>query len=393
MTITPTAPLPAAPAGPATPANGDTATTAVGFGALIAEQLGLLADPAVVPGEPAEDAAPATVESETDEANPCPDLAAGYVAVGLPVPAAVPVPTAPAPAAAPADGPEPTAAEVVTGPVAAAPTSPEATVAAPDKGPVSPDGVRPLRTTGTPDNATDPGAPAEVAPTDATEVTQQPAAPAPAAESAPRTDGSAPAPAPVVVATPTVGSVPVAATPTDAPAPVPNPVLDQVTPAFSRLVSGPEGTHRMMLRLHPADLGEVHLTVTVRGDTVDVTVAASPEARELLTDGSSQLRGLLDAVGRSAGQIVFRDLPGTGSTVQVIQTGTGGPNPDGQPAASYDGTGRSDGSGAHGDERGDGGRHEPAAAREGSTSSDNRTTHPTRTSAAGLVRGGLDVRM
>jgi len=250
--------------------------------------------------------------------------------------------------------------------------------------------VRPLPTDSPTDSPTDTAAPAEVATTDATGATPQPTTPAPAADTAPRADVSAPAPVPVVAA-PAVSSV--AVTPTDAPAPVSNPVLDQVTPAFSRLVSGPEGTHRMMLRLHPADLGEVHLTVTVRGDTVDVTVAASPEARELLTDGSSQLRGLLDAVGRSAGQIVFRDLPGTGSTVQVIQTGTGGPNPDGQPAASYDGTGRSDGSGAHRDDRRDGGRHHPAAAREGGTSPDHRTTHPTRTSAAGLVRGGLDVRM
>ena len=190
------------------------------------------------------------------------------------------------------------------------------------------------------------------------------------------------APTPPTVLTPAV--TPLAATapvvtpdPAAAPAPV-NPVVDQVAPVFTRMVSGPEGQHRMMLRLHPADLGEVHLTVTVRGDTVDVTVAATPEARELLTEGSSELKSLLDSVGRTADRLVFRDLPGTGTTVQVISTGTGGANPDGQPAAqSQAGSGESGRSGQHG--RDDLGRQHATGAPQ-DTEADRRTsTTTTRT--------------
>ena len=104
--------------------------------------------------------------------------------------------------------------------------------------------------------------------------------------------------------------------------------MDQVTPGVARLVSAGEGSHRMVLRLHPADLGEVHLTVTVRGSDVDVTVSASPEAREMLAEGSTALRSLLDSVGRTAGQVVFRDLPGAGSPTAVGNPATPGPSPD-----------------------------------------------------------------
>ena len=121
------------------------------------------------------------------------------------------------------------------------------------------------------------------------------------------------APMPPSVVTPVV--TPLAATlPVATPAPPPrraraNPVVDQVAPVFTRMVSGPEGQHRMMLRLHPADLGEVHLTVTVPGDSVDVTVSATPEAREMLADGPASCEALLDSVGRTADRIVFRTCP------------------------------------------------------------------------------------
>lgn len=212
------------------------------------------------------------------------------------------------------------------------------------------------------------------------------------------TTSNAPAAAATTVAPVSVAAAAgVADAPAPAPGPVSNPVLDQVTPVFTRLVSGPEGTHRMMLRLHPADLGEVHLTVTVRGDTVDVTVAARPEARDLLVGGSSELRGLLESVGRTATQITFRDLPGTGSAVQVIHTATGsqhGANPDGQAATQHGGgpDQGAGGSGRHRDGRpGTGATHGGNAAADAAATSAT-TTSPNRT-AAGLVRGGLDVRM
>ncbi len=181
------------------------------------------------------------------------------------------------------------------------------------------------------------------------------------------------------------------ATPPSAPA---NPVLDQVASVFTRLVSGPEGQHRMTLRLHPADLGEVHLTVTVKGDTVQITVSARPEAREMLADGSSQLRSLLDSVGRTAERIVFRDLPGTGTTVQVVTTSG---DTSSQPGPSYADSGRA-GNGSQRGQEGQGRSHGPEQPETDRSAAHHRTTTTqttnTQTStAAGFLRGGLDVRM
>ena len=92
-------------------------------------------------------------------------------------------------------------------------------------------------------------------------------------------------------------------------------VIDQVLPAVPRVVLRGDGTSRLTLRLHPADLGEVHLTVTVRGNQVDVTMAAGAQAREALADGSDRLRGLLQDIGHTTGQVVVRDLPGASASV------------------------------------------------------------------------------
>ncbi len=75
------------------------------------------------------------------------------------------------------------------------------------------------------------------------------------------------------------------------------------------MVTRGDGTQRLTLKLHPADLGEVHLTVTVKAGSVDVTLAAGHAAREALSDGSAQLRSLLELTGHAAGQLVIRDLP------------------------------------------------------------------------------------
>jgi hypothetical protein len=135
--------------------------------------------------------------------------------------------------------------------------------------------------------------------------------------------------------------------PAETPAPSQSPLLDQVTPVLTRVVSRGDGEHRMMLRLHPADLGEVHLTVTVRGDQVDVEIAAGAEARELLRDGAGQLRSLLESIGRSTGQLVLRDLSAPSTPTPLPGSSAGGPGPDGQ-ATAYE----------HGDDGHRGGRHD-----------------------------------
>jgi flagellar hook-length control protein FliK len=86
-------------------------------------------------------------------------------------------------------------------------------------------------------------------------------------------------------------------------------VTSQVFPTVPALVSRGEGAHSITLRLHPADLGEVHVTVTVRDGAVQVTLAAGREAQEALRAGSGELRSLLDLAGASGGQVVVRDLP------------------------------------------------------------------------------------
>ena len=100
-------------------------------------------------------------------------------------------------------------------------------------------------------------------------------------------------------------------------------VTEQVFGHVTRLVSRGDGTHRLMLRLHPADLGEVRVVLTVRDGTVDVALSAGPAAREALQQGSPHLRALLELAGATAGDVVVRDLVTAGSVAP--STGSGSP--------------------------------------------------------------------
>lgn len=242
-------------------------------------------------------------------------------------------------------------------------------------------------TTHTPTGSTDPAtphqptptadaapAPAETAPADAATPHQPAASTAPLPDLAVVTTvtkasaGKAPSAAVALeqaessTATPAVGVAAPATPATEAPAAgptqptAPSPVLAQVTPALARVVTRGDGEHRMMLKLHPADLGEVHLTVTVRGDQVDVEIAAGPEAREVLRDGSAHLRSLLESIGRSTGQLVLRDLPAT--PTPAAGAAPGGASHDGGAGTSYADTG--DGRRDQTDTRG--GRQQPRPA-------------------------------
>lgn len=412
MTIIPLAPMTVAPA--ATPADGSaTPTDASGsglagetFAALIAAQLG---DPAATTPDVA---VPADTDAETDAEN---EEGTGD-GDALVVPAGLALPTTVAPATTPVAG---TAADTAADTAeAAAPVDGDevATPSAPGAHLRGRSAEAPGHTGELPDHASAPaheharpGGPdldalATAPVTDPSAAPQLPLdGPAPAAQTAPAAPAAPTTTNPVVAATVapvTATDVTPSASAAAPAATVSNPVLDQVTPTFTKMVSGPEGMHRMMLRLHPADLGEIHLTVRVTGDTVDVTVAARPEAREMLVEGSSQLRGLLDSIGRTAHQITFRDLPGTGTTVQVVQGGAGqqpGTTPDGQAGTQYAApdqgfAGRS----GHGNRHNgaDGADHlssSPPDGRPGAPGEPRPTTTTART--AGLLRGGLDVRM
>lgn len=95
-------------------------------------------------------------------------------------------------------------------------------------------------------------------------------------------------------------------------------VLRQVFPEVTRVASTP-GTHRLAITLHPDDLGEVRVTVVVRGESVRVNVATDPTngvARTALEHGAPELRRLLESTGSDA-RVEFRDLgagAGLGST-------------------------------------------------------------------------------
>lgn len=216
--------------------------------------------------------------------------------------------------------------------------------------------------TGAPGNDA-PGATAD-APSGAPGVAE-PGAPAGAPGATTSTEGTASAGGTDVVGAPVAGSSTAAgaeaagdAAPTGNTGRTTAALLDQVSPTLTRMVSRGDGEHRMTLKIHPADLGEVHLTVTVRGERVDVDIAASAEARELLRDGLTQLRTLLDPTGKGGGQLVFRDLPNAPAAGQQLvsaETGTGG-----------DQGSRAGSSGADGSSSEHGGRrshHGPHAAR------------------------------
>jgi hypothetical protein len=107
-----------------------------------------------------------------------------------------------------------------------------------------------------------------------------------------------------------------------------NPVTDQVFGQVTRLVSRGDGMHRLTLRLHPADLGEVKVVMTVKDGVVDVTLSAGAAAGEALREGSPQLRSLLEIAGATTGQLVVRELASTGSLATAANPQTG--NPSGQ---------------------------------------------------------------
>lgn len=202
--------------------------------------------------------------------------------------------------------------------------------------------------------------------------------------------------APTVTAAVTA-TAPATPQPTSAPAATPGPagapVLQQVAPALARVASRGDGVHRMSLTLHPADLGEVRLTVTVRGGHVDVQIAAGREARDLMREGSGELRHLLESVGRTAGAITFRDL--TTGTLQQVQPSAasswqqGGTTTDGRNGSPQPGSGGGQDPGSSPDGRASGGAGRETGLVEGTRRTGDAA--PTRTPPTGTGPTGLDL--
>ncbi|MBY9074031.1 flagellar hook-length control protein FliK [Nocardioides sp. WL0053] len=153
----------------------------------------------------------------------------------------------------------------------------------------------------------------------------------------------------------------------------PNPVTAQVAPVVTRLVSRGDGVHRLSLRLHPADLGEVRVTLTVRAGRVDVSLAAGPGAREALREGSPHLRSLLELTGATAGNLTVRELTGPAGAPATTSGGSG--SASGQPGTTQQHLGQDAGRDARGgsplaggsDGSGGSGAHGGGAGRGGTT--------------------------
>ncbi|HEY5248083.1 MAG TPA: flagellar hook-length control protein FliK [Dermatophilaceae bacterium] len=87
----------------------------------------------------------------------------------------------------------------------------------------------------------------------------------------------------------------------------------QVFAAVSPLVRGGDGSYRVQLQLHPADLGAVQVNVQVRHGEISIQMnAADPAAREAIRGALSDLRQQLEDQGLRAGS---------------MEVGAGGANP------------------------------------------------------------------
>ena len=117
-------------------------------------------------------------------------------------------------------------------------------------------------------------------------------------------------PLPFPIATPATPLAPTGGPLTGPASPLPG-VLPGVTAALLAPVwplrRGPDGVHRLTVRLHPDELGEVGVTVTLRGGRVDLAlVSGSDSSREVLRSALPDLRRELEAGGLVAGSLDVR---------------------------------------------------------------------------------------
>lgn len=403
MTVTPMGLAPAGPGRGTTRPDGDTAAAAEGFGALVAAQLA-----AVVAGSPLRSVPVPTPDPVTTSAGDVVAEGAPELLTADPVDAdAVTAPEGPGPgdltglallagpqvvlvppatggtvgSAADADATQRTVAASATVAVAAQAAVPVGGVTGPAQNPVQ---------TGTAEGG---AAPASASP--------QAAAGGPAAESVTAdldaTAGRAPAPnagsAAVAEAAVIEGVSALGITaPTAAAAALgtagataggsSGPVTAQVFPTVPALLTRGEGTHSLMLRLHPADLGEVQVTVTVRDGVVDVTLSAGREAQLALRTGVGELRSLIDLAGATSGHVVIRDLPG--GAAPAAQP----PQPTAQGGSVQLPSGQASPEHANGQGAGERGTADHGTGRDrGGTPADAPAPGPTRTSPT----SGLDL--
>ena len=124
------------------------------------------------------------------------------------------------------------------------------------------------------------------------------------------------APSSLTPVTAPTAAAPVAATATGTPAPAQ--VTQQVFPEVVRIAGQGDGPRRVTLRLQPEFLGEVRVVMTSHKGELQISLSAGTAARNALTEGTPELRRLLESVGATDARIVIRDLPaGTLPSVHV----------------------------------------------------------------------------
>ncbi|WP_284704995.1 flagellar hook-length control protein FliK [Nocardioides bruguierae] len=200
---------------------------------------------------------------------------------------------------------------------------------------------------------------------------------------------------------------PAPAAPADAPRATP---AAQLAPEVTRLAQAGPGTHRVVMRLAPEQLGQVRVTLTLSDGEVHVRLAAeNAQARAALHDGSSELfRALERALPTLAdARVTVQDADGstsTSSSWQQRQDGQQAGQQDGRNGASQDlnqqgdrpMTDVSDQGRSPSDPRHDAAGHsEPAGTRAATIARDGDTTGATTAPAdhpsSGPLR--LDVRV
>ncbi|QBX55237.1 flagellar hook-length control protein FliK [Nocardioides seonyuensis] len=245
--------------------------------------------------------------------------------------------------------------------------------------------------TSTPGSTTDVAAPAS-ADTSQREPGDQPPAAAAPARASENEAAPAPAPAPTGVAPAAAASAP-ATTPTttsgtDAARPVP--VVSQLAPEVTRMVSRGNGVHHVTMLLQPEALGEVRVTLTVRNGEVLVRLAAGDDAQRALLEGAPELRRVLELAGTGDARVVVRDLP---SATPGSQQGWPSPersaHPDSSGAFGSGGDTNASGRGRTDDQ------DQHARTRGGSTARDGLTdgAHPLRPNPVTDASRGIDLTM
>jgi len=95
---------------------------------------------------------------------------------------------------------------------------------------------------------------------------------------------------------------------------VPQPIAQQLAAPLLHLRASGDGSHSLLIALHPAELGPVNLHVRLVGDAMTIQLASTSEsARDVLRDALPQLHQELQAAG----------LSGTGLSLELTGQGAG----------------------------------------------------------------------